>query len=179
MPIGSYANLYYIAKELEDLKPKTVLDLGIGLGMNAVLIRQYLDAAHELSTHITGVEIFAPYRNPMWGLYDTVVEDDILVYLPTTDRTFDCILMTDVIEHFYKSIAVQLLRLLPKYLNPGGCIIVSTPGVFVPQAAVNGNMLETHLCFMPPESFPDEYVAIKQGVDHHGHETTIMKYVKK
>lgn len=179
MPIGSYANLYYIAKELEDLKPKTVLDLGIGLGMNAVLIQNYLDSTREFTTDITGVEIFTQYDNPVWKLYDNIYYGSILNYLAQTSRAFDCILMTDVIEHFHKPVAIELLSLLPQYLNYDGCIIISTPGIFVPQGAVNGNELERHLCFMPPEAFPDGYEAIKQGVDEHGHETTIMKYTKK
>lgn len=183
MPIGSYANLYYIAKELEHKNPDYVLDLGIGLGMNGVLIRQYVDLIHNKYTDIVGVEIWNKYRNPLWQLYDYIHEMDILSYIGEANSErfgglFDFILMTDVIEHFYKYIAKEILTVLPSLLKPNGVILISTPGVFVPQGVVNGNALETHLSFWPPEDFPPGYTAIKQGKDHHGDETTIMKYVK-
>lgn len=187
MPIGSYANLYYIAKELERKNPDDVLDLGIGLGMNGVLVRQYVDQIYNKQTFLCGVEIFSDYDNPIWRVYSHISFVDILGYVwNACDRikrnvytcTFDIILLTDVIEHFSEKDGRILLENLPLLLKPSGIILVSTPGVFIQQGAVNGNVYEQHLSFWPPKDFPPRYTTIKQGKDHHGDETTIMKYVK-
>lgn len=178
MPIGSYANLYYIAKELEFKAPKSVLDLGIGLGMNGVLVQHYVDKINGGPTRIVGIEINAYYSNPLWDVYTRVWCITIERYLDTRRETFDFILMTDVIEHFPKETGTVILNRLPLLLNPGGTILISTPGVFVQQDDVHGNSYERHLSFFGPDDFPPGYFAVKTGVDYHGDQTTIMLYQK-
>ncbi len=181
MPIGSYANLYYIAKELENKKPKTVLDLGIGFGMNGVLVRQYVDMVpSNYNTQLVGVEAFNNYQNPVWYLYNLVIPVTINVYIDFHNSDhFDFILMTDVIEHFKHTEGYEIINQLIKMLNPGGVLLISTPGVFVEQGAVHGNELERHLSFWKIRDFPIGFTVIKSAKpDHHGDETLIVKYVK-
>lgn len=179
MPIGSYANLYYIADELEKKKPESVLDLGVGFGMNAVLVRQYVDMGVLPKTFLIGVEVFENYRNAVWGLYDHMHIQTIEQYLLGYVSDFDCILMTDVIEHFLLAEGLKVLTQLTDLLNYGGIILVSTPGVFVKQGPVNGNEHEKHLSHWGELNFPAGWKTLKRGTpDQYGHNNLIMKYVK-
>lgn len=183
MPIGSYANLYYIADELQRHKPQSVLDLGVGFGMNGVLVRQYVDlgllSARGKQCLLIGVEVFGSYKNATWDIYDHIHTQTIEQYLLSYGGDFDCILMTDVIEHFLLAEGLKVLTELTDLLNPGGIILVCTPGVFVAQGAVYGNEHERHLSHWKQEDFPAGFKVIKPATpDQYGHQNLIMKYVK-
>jgi predicted SAM-dependent methyltransferase len=186
MPIGSYANLYYIADELQKKKPKSVLDLGVGFGMNGVLVRQYVDLGCIGITKLTGIEVFTTYSNPVWGIYDVVYHCTIAnffnAHIVVNETNFDFILLTDVIEHFPYTEGVRILKLCMHILAPGGILLVSTPGVFIDQGPVNGNDFERHLSYWTSFDFIrliDGWQVIKEGTpDQYGHQNLIMKYTK-
>jgi len=86
------------------IQPRTVLDIGIGIGKWGALVREYTDiwcrrlTRAEWQTKITGVEIFEAYRNPLWELYDTIIIADIRNLLDQLPA-YDAILFFEVLEH--------------------------------------------------------------------------------
>lgn len=140
MPYGSISAYRETMRELMLMKPKTVLDLGIGYGINGAGVKNWIDDVKM----VVGVEAFTDYKNPMWGCYDMIHPSTIQYYLENSSLTFDAIVMTDVIEHFDKEEGFEVIEKCKKRLNEGGKFIISTPGVFIEQGAAYGNEFETH-----------------------------------
>lgn len=66
-------------------------------------------------------------------------------YLEHEDKQFDCVLMTDVLEHFDKDEGNAVIsKIVRDVLAPGGILLISTPAVWIEQGAAYGNELETH-----------------------------------
>lgn len=165
MPIGCVSLVAPIIADLTSrpVRPRKILDAGIGFGFWGAAIRQWLDSGYTerrkkmhdgtgdpsslpaWPTYLMGIEGFAKYRNPTWGLYDHIHQMTIEEYLGTfkTDR-FDAILLLDVLEHFQKAEGHMILQELKQRLEPGGTLYVGTPGVWIEQGAAYGNDLERH-----------------------------------
>ena len=128
--------------------PKTVLDLGIGHGINGAGIRNWLNVGikeNYKQTTLIGVEGFRQYHSPLWDCYDLVEITTIQDYLDNSNAQYDCILMTDVLEHFDKDEGNAIInKIVNTKLAPGGILLVSTPAVWIEQGAAYGNELETH-----------------------------------
>lgn len=142
MPISSHALLPYVIQELETLKPKSVLDLGIGNGIYGALIYNYSPIFMKRIPHLVGVEVWPPYESPLWEIYDEIHIEDLRHF--TTHQKFDMIIMMDVIEHMKLPEGEMQLKKYKGMLRPGGLMIVSTPAIFVPQDAYEGNTYEIH-----------------------------------
>lgn len=156
MPIGCYALVPSLANHLCAHRPGRVLDLGIGSGGNGCAVRQWLDlGVRPWKTYLVGVEVWAAYRNPMWDLYNLVVVDTIQNYLDNQQQVFDCILLTDVIEHFHKADGLRLVDRVRKAVVPGGQLLIGTPAKFFPQGPVYGNSYEEHRSEWSREEFED------------------------
>jgi hypothetical protein len=132
---------------VEQVAPRTVLDVGVGFGKWGVLCREILDVYHERvrreswTTRIDGIEIHEPYRNPLWDVvYDAVHIGNAAAVLPTLDR-YDLILCCDVIEHFERA---EAFAFLDDMLRHGSVVIVTSPRGYAPQGAICGNVHETH-----------------------------------
>lgn len=156
MPIGSYVVIPHISHQICLRKNllKTFLDVGVGFGMNGVIVRQYIDdGILPFKSVLEGVEAFSGYRNPLWAMYNYIYE------MPLQDvffsKTYDCILITDVIEHFDKKQGIFQLKKLKNLLNKSGILIVSTPAIFCEQGAVHGNMYEVHRSLFTVEDFKE------------------------
>jgi SAM-dependent methyltransferase len=135
----------HVAYHLAVTRPGRVLDLGIGFGLYGAVVRQWSDlGTWPAKTWLVGVEGFAAYRNPAWDLYNLVVVDSIENYLARASDLFDCILLTDVIEHFPKETGLAVVQGAQRLLERGGSLFVGTPALFCPQEAVYGNEFERH-----------------------------------
>jgi 2-polyprenyl-3-methyl-5-hydroxy-6-metoxy-1,4-benzoquinol methylase len=159
MPIGSSMVIPYVVEQLSP-RPASVLDLGIGFGMNGALVRQYCDLGYGWRdrpdrVRLIGVEGFEAYRNPTWELYDHVHVCDIarFVDFSVTPGSFDVVLMTDVIEHFEIAAGQSLLKACARLLTPRGRLVVSTPGIWFEQGAAYGNEFERHRSLWTPAMF--------------------------
>ena len=154
MPIGCYALVPHVAHHLCAHRPSRVLDLGIGFGGNGSSVRQWLDlGVRPWKTYLVGVEVWADYRNPLWDLYNLIVVDTIQNYLEVCRESFDCILLTDVIEHMEKPEGLRIIDQLRKLLLPGGQLLIGTPAEFFEQGAVYGNCHEQHLSAWSQQEF--------------------------
>jgi 2-polyprenyl-3-methyl-5-hydroxy-6-metoxy-1,4-benzoquinol methylase len=146
MPTSDPSNLSFIMKHVLYLKPKSVLDLGIGMGKYGALCREYLDVwggtvdKSQWNTTIHGVEGFEQYRNPMWELYnDVTIGDFTRDYESYTG--YDLVLMIDSLEHVDKETGKVILHTL-RMNNKN--VIVSCPDGDYEQGAVHGNEFERH-----------------------------------
>ena len=148
MPTSDYHQISDVLHVVEQVKPSSVLDVGVGFGKWGFLCREILDVYYERvqpetwTTRIEGVEIFEPYRNPFWPiLYNKIHMGNAIDVVPTLG-TFDLVLCCDVIEHFDKPTGQ---RLLGHMLDHGRVVIVTSPRGHAPQGAIYGNLHETHL----------------------------------
>jgi hypothetical protein len=134
----------------------SVLDVGIGFGKWGVLCREYLDVwkgrvlPAEWQVRIDGVEAFAAYRNPAWAAYSDVYVAEVRQWLSESDRTWDVVLMMDVLEHFQHHDGAALLADL---LGRSRLLIVATPTFVRPQGVVYGNVYERHVAAWSPDQF--------------------------
>lgn len=105
-------------------RPRTVLDVGCGVGLNGL-------AARRKGARVTGIEIVDATRERAKERLDEVLSIDITndeaVRQGLSGRTFDAMLFADVLEHVPDPVRV-LRRLLP-YLDDDGHILVSLPNV--------------------------------------------------
>jgi predicted TPR repeat methyltransferase len=180
MPIGSFSTFRDVVRLVLMNNPKSVLDLGIGHGINGAGIRNWLDVGVKpYQTHLEGVEGFN-YRSPLWDCYNVVHECAIQKFFDTDNRKWDCILITDVIEHFEKEEGESIITRCKERLNPNGLLVIVTPGVWIEQGAAYGNELETHKSLWSSLDFQAHgFKIVKDGsVDDMGYMMIVAEFVK-
>jgi len=132
------------------IKPKSVLDIGIGFGKYGVLCREYLEMWTQYRTYhkkdwkfrIDGIEIFEKYRNPLYDfVYNNIYFGNALNVIYETNHIYDLILLIDILEHFTFEKGFQFLELC---LEKGRNLIISTPKNVGSQKGVFGNPHERH-----------------------------------
>lgn len=155
MPFSNAEQISPIMLEIQALNPKTILDIGCGLGLYGFLCRVYLDLYYDQqyhlklykktkrwSTYIVGIEAYEHNLEyiPQWA-YDEILVGDVIELLPRIKtRHFDLILALAVVEHFEKDKGFFLLEELKKL---GKTVIVSIPKI-VREQHVPDNPYETH-----------------------------------
>lgn len=127
-------NIPIILQAVAEIKPKSVLDIGAGMGKFGLLVReQYLSdkaAGGELEP-IDDILIDAVedtkylLTDRLRAIYNTVYDEDIFKIVEEGDFGFeyDIILMIDIVEHWEKEPAIKLLSELAKDTR----VLVSTP----------------------------------------------------
>lgn len=157
MPQSDYWAVPFVMEAAVAIDPASVLDIGVGMGQFGLHLRQALDIARgrltkpEWKLQLDGVELFEPYRNPLWDYYyDRVTIADARTHLDQLTRSYDLILMCDVIEHFNRDDALKLLAVARQKAK---WVLVSTPDGEYPQGAMHGNDAETHRSTWRPADF--------------------------
>jgi predicted TPR repeat methyltransferase len=180
MPIGSFSTYRDVVQLLCLNRPKSVLDLGIGHGINGAGVRNWLDVGWKYETRVVGVEGFKDYKSPLWDCYNKVHECTIQKFFETNTEKFDCVLMTDVLEHFEKTEARFVISKAKACLNPGGVFVIVTPGVWIEQDAAYGNELEIHRSLWCDEDLRNQgFRVIKDGSeDDMGYRMIVAEYHK-
>jgi Methyltransferase domain len=164
MPIGSYAAVPLIAQALLERRPHTVLDLGMGFGGGGVIVREWLDSGVKpWNTHLTGVEVWADYRNPVWDLYNAIYTQTIEEFVASSDATFDFVLLCEVLEHFEGEQGRKIIAEVKRRVAVRGCLVVTTPAVFFRQPAVYGNEHERHRSAWTAETLTELDFAVERA----------------
>lgn len=135
MPSSFRENIPDILKEIEKANPKTILDIGFGRGKYGLLVREYYP-----DMQIDGLEVFNAYIGEVQrAIYGKVYQENIfeMKEIPA----YDLYLIIDVIEHWDKEKAHELLKKLTKH----GDVLISTPRAVGEQGAVYGNEWERHV----------------------------------
>jgi MoaA/NifB/PqqE/SkfB family radical SAM enzyme len=158
MPFSQSSQLSAIVGWLEMMRPKSLLDVGAGMGIYGLLARTFIDGeqiftpdkhtvryrpASECPTQIEGIEGFLAYNNPIHDFaYANVRYSEALDSLSQMpDNSFEVILAIDILEHFPKEHGVQLLSELKRVATRAA--LISTPKLFVAQH-YEQNALEDH-----------------------------------
>lgn len=161
MPTSPYAHLYCYMLYLEDTRPKSILDVGLGNGKLGFIARDFLDVMlgerykkNEWQLRLDGIEVYAEYvQDHQKAIYDQIHIGDAYDIIDSLG-TYDVVVMGDVLEHFEKE---QGWRLLDKcFAHSDKAIILFVPlGKGWVQPAIYGNRFETHRsCWEPDEILP-------------------------
>jgi len=113
----------------------TVLDLGCGPNSP-------VGALKYLTTRV-GVEPFGPYLElaKSRSTHDQF-HQKLITELDFEPRSFDAVIMIDVIEHMTEEDGLNALRLAEKWASKK--VIINSPNGFIPQKSLDGNPLQEH-----------------------------------
>jgi hypothetical protein len=164
MPFSNSLSIPTVLYFAEKTRPRRILDVGVGIGIYGLLLRTSLDIAHERLNReewqlkIEGLEIFPPYRNPVWDYaYDAVTIGDVRTSEFAAD-SFDLVVINDVLEHLEHAEAANCLKRL---LTWAPTVIATTPASLIPQSDWGGNPHETHRSVLSVADFP-RLVSVKR-----------------
>lgn len=132
MPTSHHNQLSDIVGLIVRTKPRSILNVGVGFGKYEFLSREYLElwdgretGYHDRKSLIEGIELSGDFITPAHEyIYDKIYIGDALEVAETLERTYDLILLIDVIEHMDYSKGAALLE---KLVERGRNVIVSTP----------------------------------------------------
>lgn len=119
----------YYEPHLPKDKKAQIIDIGCGLGSFVYFLRQ-LGYEDTIGVDISSEQI---ELGKGLGIRD-IYQQDVSKFLQITDRYFDCVIARDVIEHFTRQEAFDLVTLIVTKLKPGGRFIMQVPngeGIFV------------------------------------------------
>lgn len=131
------------------LKPKKLLDIGIGFGKYGFLAREYLEfwdgrsKYNDWQHQIDGIEVFEGYITPANNfIYDEIFIGNAIDILPKfNDACYDLVLLIDVLEHFDKDDGIKILQ---ECIRCSANTLISIPLNMQKQGAIFGNVYETH-----------------------------------
>jgi hypothetical protein len=159
---------------LRQLKPQSILDVGVGFGKWGHLFREYtdiLEAEHDPARYrrkhwrvrIDGIEGHAAYLTPMHRfLYNRIHVGDAAQLLPKLGR-YDLIFLGDIIEHFDKPAGRTLLE--AALARAAKAVMVTTPKFETAQEDLCGNELERHRSLWSAKDFRTFPGALVKTVD--------------
>jgi len=126
--------LYLLKREIKDCR--TVIDLGCGTSSPAKYVR-------SKKQYWVGVDGFGPAieNSKKQRIHNEYIESDILK-LKLPEKSFECAIALDVIEHLRKKEGWQLLIQMEALASKK--IIVFTPNGFLPQKTIDENTLQEH-----------------------------------
>lgn len=155
MPFSNLEQITPIILEIKKMKPKSIVDVGCGLGVYGFLCRIYLELYGDdknffkklrgnipWDIRIDAIEGFKDYMEfiPRWAYDDIVFESALSALERIPDKKYDLVLALAILEHFSKEDALAFLRELHRI---GKKIVVSVPKEWHEQT-VPENELETH-----------------------------------
>src|SRR6266850_147359 len=162
MPSSRANAIPTIVHLVRQLKPRSILDVGIGFGKWGHLFREYTDIIEaendpdryqrkNWKVRIDGIEGHAAYVTSMHRfLYNEILIGDARVLLPKVSP-YDLIFMGDVIEHFEKQAGLKLLA--DAVEKSRKAVIITTPKDATEQEDLCGNELERHRSLWSAKDF--------------------------
>lgn len=119
LQISKIVNIFLLTR------PQKILDIGTGFGKYGFLAREYLDPLHENGTVIDAIEGFGDYISPVHRhVYDEIHIGDANKLIDEIDKTYDLVIMIDVLEHFTQENGDAFLH---KVLSDHKAMLISTP----------------------------------------------------
>jgi predicted nicotinamide N-methyase len=136
VPTSSLDNKDWIIEKVRELRPKTVLDVGVGSGMFEEAVVPVLGKPFTLE----GIEIWKPYieQYNLRSRYDVIYNVDVREW---DNFGYDLVVFGDVLEHMVEAEAVQVWR--KAYMQAANAII-TIPIIYYPQGIHEGNPYEIH-----------------------------------
>ena len=164
MPTSNKYVITPVIKLVEQIKPKSILDVGSGFGKWGFLLREYLEVwdwdrrdlyddrnNFKWSITINGVEICDKYvKDLQRNIYDNIFVADISNAINSIDN-HDLVILGDLIEHFEKEKGKILLDKCFDKANKA--VLVITPVTFFSQDGMHGNIAEKHRCLWMKDDF--------------------------
>ena len=131
LPTSKWHQIPKIISIAYKLKPKSILDIGIGSGKYGLLMKEYVRP-----DILDGVEAFEPYLGDVQkSIYDNIyVEDITKMDIPK----YDLYLLIDVLEHIEKEKGKELLKKLK------GRVIVAMPKNIEVDEKLNQERIKDH-----------------------------------
>ncbi len=150
MPSSPLYTITGIMKAVAEIKPKSVLDIGMGFGKFGFLIREYFDlrpgkkAGYDTwSMKIDGIEIFEEYITEVHRyIYDEIYIGDAIEIISKHNFYYDMIIAVDLLEHLSRK---DGFRLIEKMKGIADNILISTPSIYFEQDEMFENRHEKHL----------------------------------
>ena len=163
--------------QVEELAPKTLLDLGCLDGSFGLTVAKHLNVnVTGVDLTVDGVEIAterADRNNLPAKFYQGTIED-FLVQLAKEGKKFDIVTLFEVIEHV-KDVQ-QVLKLIDGVLAPGGSVLVSTPDFEGPTYGLDD---EQNKCHIRLYTIADEDYSRENKYGHVRKATSMSKEVGK
>src|SRR5437868_4061842 len=162
MPSSRPNTIPTIIHLIRQLKPRSILDVGIGFGKWGHLFREYtdiLEAEHDprryerknWKVQIDGIEGFPRYITEMHRFLYNQIHIGNACELIRKLPSYDVIFMGDIIEHLEKNDGVELLRQAIEKSKKA--VIVSTPKDETEQGELCANELERHRSLWSAKDF--------------------------
>ncbi len=184
MPSSRPNTIPTVVHLLRQLRPRSILDVGVGFGKWGHLFREYTDiqeAEHDPARYqkqnwhvrIDGIEGHPAYLTEMHRyLYNEIHIGDALAVIPNLP-VYDLIFLGDVIEHFDKPAGGKLLR--EAFAHARKAVIVTTPKYETRQTDLCGNELERHRSLWSAKDFRQFNGAFVKTID----EATLLAIIVK
>jgi len=161
---------------IQQLRPKSILDIGKGFGKYGFLIHEYLgidnekkinpalSLAEQSAVKIDAIEVDEDLMLPhLSQIYSTIYFGDVFTIYKELPG-YDLILMIDVIEHLNKGNALNMLRY---FLEKKSKILIATPLKFFEQELYE-SQYERHISHWSLKDFKNlgcvEYQCTEGGV---------------
>lgn len=143
MPSSPYQLIPGIIERVLALAPASILDIGVGSGKYGFLCREYLEMAHgHPRVRLDGIEAFAPNVTDLQrAVYDEMFIGNALDVVPQLTRTYDLVLVIEMLEHLEPAQSTCLIRQLQAISRH---VLISVPSGESPQEALYGNEHEIH-----------------------------------
>ncbi|QCX34240.1 hypothetical protein FDN13_11315 [Caloramator sp. E03] len=147
MPTSYHGQISTILDIVISLRPKSILDVGVGFGKYGVLLREMFDISMERYSKdkweivIDGIEGYSNYKNPIYEyVYNKVYFDLVQDIAKKIEKNYELILMIDILEHFHKKEGEEIIDV---FLEKCSNLLICVPFIPSPQKYLD-NSLENH-----------------------------------
>lgn len=125
----------------QEIVPDCSSLLDLGCGSNSPISRFSSKIPYRVGVDIFDNSICLSKKN---NIHNEYIKIDILdIENEFEEKSFDCVIAIDLIEHFSKEDGLNLLRIMEKISKKK--VVISTPNGFVPQNEYDGNRYQVHL----------------------------------
>jgi hypothetical protein len=162
MPSSRVSTIPYVIHAIKQLRPTSILDVGVGFGKWGYLFREYTDVLksecdpgryykNEWRVVIEGIEAYEAYVHSAHEfIYDKIHVGKVQQLLPNLGM-YDVVFFGDIIEHLALEEGQDVLKDAKSHARRA--VIVTTPRYDTGQEDLCANVLETHRSVWNKEAF--------------------------